>query len=41
VTADSLLGTIAKNFLNTPVIKQGIQKKIADNSEECACLAKT
>jgi hypothetical protein len=31
VTPDSPLGNLAKNFLNIPMIKQGIQKKIAEN----------
>lgn len=31
VTPDSPLGNLAKNFLNIPMIKQEIQKKIAEN----------
>jgi hypothetical protein len=31
MTPDSPLGNIAKNFLNIPIIKQGIQKKMAEN----------
>jgi hypothetical protein len=31
MTPDSPLGSIAKNFLNIPIIKQGIQKKMAEN----------
>jgi hypothetical protein len=31
VTPDSPLGNLAKNFLNIPMIKQGIQKKMAEN----------
>jgi hypothetical protein len=31
MTPDSPLGNFAKNFLDIPIIKQGIQKKIAEN----------
>src|ERR1041385_8895273 len=31
ITPDSPLGNLAKNFLNIPTIKQGIQKKMAEN----------
>lgn len=31
MTPDSPLGNIAKNFLNIPMVKQGIQKKMAEN----------
>jgi hypothetical protein len=31
MTPDSPLGNLAKNFLNIPMIKQGIQKKMAEN----------
>jgi hypothetical protein len=31
MTPDSPLGNLAKNFLNIPIIKQGIQKKMAEN----------
>jgi hypothetical protein len=31
MTPDSPLGNLAKNFLDIPIIKQGIQKKMAEN----------
>jgi hypothetical protein len=31
MTPDSPLGNLAKNFLNIPMIRQGIQKKFAEN----------
>lgn len=33
VTPDSPLGNLAKNFLNIPMIKQEIQKKIAESPD--------
>lgn len=33
MTPDSQLGNLAKNFLNIPSIKQGIQKKMAENPD--------